>query len=92
VFGRDAGHDRGDDHVTRAIGAIDHGPGIDGDGQCEQRIEREPAPWAGTSARMSPFVIVHRLAGRDSPGLSARAIDIPGHCVHYGAPSVGQMT
>ena len=40
VFGRDAGHGRGDDHVTRAIGAIERGPGIAGDGHHERRIER----------------------------------------------------
>ena len=35
VFGRDAGHARGDDHVTRASDAMDRGHGIDGDGQRE---------------------------------------------------------
>ena len=36
VFGRDAGHKRGDDHVTRASDAMDSGHGWH-----EQRIERE---------------------------------------------------
>ena len=40
MFGRVAGHARGDDHVTCAIDAIDRGPGIDGDGHHERRIER----------------------------------------------------
>ena len=40
VFGRDADHGRGDDHVTRAFDAIDRGHGIDG-GRHGQRTERE---------------------------------------------------
>ena len=40
MLGRVAGHARGDDHVTCAIDAIDRGPGIDGDGHHERRIER----------------------------------------------------
>ena len=40
VFGRAAGHERGDDRATRASDAIDRGPGIDGGGHHERRIER----------------------------------------------------
>ena len=46
----------------------------------------------GSRAGMSPFVIVHRLAARNSSDFSARAIDIPGRCVHYEEPDIGQMT
>ena len=44
VFGRDTGHARGDDHVTRASDAVNRGHEIDGDGQ------REPGG-AGGSGR-----------------------------------------
>ena len=45
MFGRDAGHARGDDHVTRASDAMDRGHGIDGDGQ------REPGRESGRTDR-----------------------------------------
>ena len=44
VFGCAAGHARGDDHVTRAIDAIEHGHHerrIERDGQESGRLERE---------------------------------------------------
>jgi len=47
VFGRAADHGRGDDHVTRAFGAIDRGHGIDGGGHHERRIEREAGECRG---------------------------------------------
>ena len=51
VFGRDAGHKRSDDHVTRAFDAMDRGPGIDGEGHHEQRIERESGERRGGKSR-----------------------------------------
>ena len=41
------GHERGDDHVTRAFDAMDRGHGIDGDGQREPRVERETGERCG---------------------------------------------
>ena len=61
VFGRDAGHERGDDHVTRASDAMDRGHGIDGDGQREPRIEREAGERRGGKSR-------ERSAGRERAG------------------------
>ena len=40
VFGRDAGHERGDDDATRACEGMDCGHAIDGDGQREHERER----------------------------------------------------
>ena len=50
VFGRDVGHEWGDDHVTRAFCAMDRGRGVDGGGQRE--LDREPGG-AGGSGRES---------------------------------------
>jgi len=51
--------------------------------------EREEPNASATTTRMSSFVIAHRLAGRNSPGFSAQAADISGHCVHYIAQNIG---
>ena len=56
MFGRDAGHKRGDDHVTRASDAMDRGHG-----QHEQRMEREAGERRGGTSR-------ERSAGRGRAG------------------------
>ena len=61
MFGRDAGRERSDDHVTRASDAMDRGHGIDGNGQREQRIEREAGERRGGKSR-------ERSAGRERAG------------------------
>ena len=67
VFGRDAGHERGDDHVTRASDAMDRGHG-----QREPRIEREPGERCSGNSR-------ERSAGREragqEPGRANRVLD-----------------
>ena len=61
MSGRDTGHERGDDHVTRATDAMDRGHGIDGDGHHERRIERESGERRGGKSR-------ERNAGRERAG------------------------
>ena len=68
VFARDAGLGRGDDHVTRAIDAIERGPGIDGDGHHERRIER--AGWE--SGRLEREIHRGPGSGRFRPRARAR--------------------
>ena len=61
MFGRNAGHERGHDHVTRAFDAMDRGRGIDGGGQREPRSERESGERRGGKSR-------ERSAGRERAG------------------------
>ena len=69
AFGRDAGHERGDDHVTRASDAMNRGYG-----QRDPRIEREFAERRGGNSRK-------RSAGREragqEPGRADRELDRP---------------
>ena len=58
MFGRDAGHERGDDHVTRASDAMNRDYGIGGDEQREPQIEREHCERRGGNSR-------ERSAGRE---------------------------
>ena len=60
VFGRDTGHERGDDHVTRASDAMERGLGIGGDGHHERRIERESGERRG---RFRPRARAEKAAG-----------------------------
>ena len=56
AFGRDAGHERGDDHATRAFHAMDRG-----DGHHERRIGRESGERRGGKSR-------ERSSGRERAG------------------------
>ena len=73
MFGRDAGHEQGDDHVTRASDAMDRGHGIDGDGQREPRIEREPGERRGGNSR-------EQSAGRERSGQESSRPDRELNC------------
>ncbi len=66
VFGRDAGHKRGDDHMTRASDAMDRGHG-----RHEQRIEREAGERCG---RFRPRVQARE--GRRAEGARRRPRDV----------------
>ena len=85
MFGRDAGDERGDDQVTRAFGAMDRSHGIDGDGQREQRIERETGERCGGNSRERSAGC--ERAGQDS-GRPDRELDRePGGTVRSGRSS-----
>ena len=51
VFGHDTGHERGDDHLTRASDVVDCVRGIDGDGQREHERERKSRNGSNREAR-----------------------------------------